>query len=137
MNSMNSGQTSWVAVDGGSWWMRDSTYSEPNGDYSANCWLWVYNQDSNNIMFNDANCGYCTSNYLCSTNDKDPAYETYEKSTYETLSYNPRCTWDSSYRSFTLTNQNDDLACKAQCEADASCTSIAYGTSDNLNKQGY
>ena len=27
------------ALDGGDWWLRDSTFSEPNGDYTANCWL--------------------------------------------------------------------------------------------------
>lgn len=50
--------------------MRDSTYSEPNGDYQSNCWLSMYKRDPSNIQFNDGTCGYSTAKYLCSTNDK-------------------------------------------------------------------
>ena len=70
MNSSSSGQTSWQALDGKNWWFRDTSYSEPNGDYSANCWLGFYDLDPNNIRFNDASCVYHSTDYLCSTNDK-------------------------------------------------------------------
>jgi len=64
--------TSWRVGDGGRWWLRGSTYTEPNGDYSANCWLGMRSvASSSNITFNDANCNYSTSSYVCSTNDKD------------------------------------------------------------------
>ena len=33
---------SWRVADGGTWWLRDSPYSEPNGDYTAYCWLTQY-----------------------------------------------------------------------------------------------
>ncbi|MBI5607478.1 MAG: proprotein convertase P-domain-containing protein [Deltaproteobacteria bacterium] len=65
-----SGCGDWKVPDGGKWWLRDSTYSEPNGDYGANCWLSMYNFDPNNIQFNDGTCGYSTSKYLCAPNDK-------------------------------------------------------------------
>ena len=65
-----SGCNDWGVPDGGRWWLRDSNYSEPNGDYDANCWLSMYNWDVNNIQFNDGGCSYSTSKYLCSTNDK-------------------------------------------------------------------
>ncbi len=68
--SYGSGCNDWKVGDGGRWWLRDSTYSEPNGDYDANCWLSMYNYDANNIQFNDGSCSYSTSKYLCSTNDK-------------------------------------------------------------------
>uniref|UniRef100_A0A7S4A2Q8 Uncharacterized protein n=1 Tax=Pelagomonas calceolata TaxID=35677 RepID=A0A7S4A2Q8_9STRA len=29
----------WQSVAGDPWFMRSSTYSEPNGDYEAGCWL--------------------------------------------------------------------------------------------------
>ena len=32
----------WRVADGGDWWLRDSTFSEPNGDYFGNCWLAQY-----------------------------------------------------------------------------------------------
>jgi len=73
MNSVTA--PSWEAVDGGSWWFRDSTYNEPNGDYSANCWLDFYNwpSDASDMRWNDGGCGYSSTNYVCSTNTKDPA----------------------------------------------------------------
>ena len=60
----------WKVPDGGRWWLRDSQYSEPNGDYTGNCWLSMYKWDSNDIQFNDGGCSYSTSKYVCSTNDK-------------------------------------------------------------------
>ncbi len=65
-----SGCSAWRVPDGGRWWMRDSNYSEPNGDYTANCWLSMYKHDINDIRFNDGNCSYSTKKYICSTNDK-------------------------------------------------------------------
>ncbi|NDK10015.1 hypothetical protein GW846_04495 [Candidatus Gracilibacteria bacterium] len=66
----------WKAVDGGKWWLRDTPYTEPSGDYTANCWLQVRSvSDINNITINDAGVGSCnslyfTESYICSTNDK-------------------------------------------------------------------
>ncbi len=65
-----SGCPDWKVPDGGRWWLRDGTYGEPNGDYDANCWLSMYKHDANDIQFNDGNCSYHTTKYLCSTNDK-------------------------------------------------------------------
>ena len=71
------GSDSWRATDGGRWWLRNHTYSEPSGDYSANCLLmfarWcaetcVGNPDD--LRFNDGMCDGATGQqYLCSTND--------------------------------------------------------------------
>ena len=61
----------WKAVDGGSWWLRDTKYGEPIGDYHANCWLGMSCHTCNDYAFNDMSCGYSTTKYLCSTNDKD------------------------------------------------------------------
>jgi cysteine-rich repeat protein len=68
--SYGSGCGDWQVGDGGRWWLRDATYTEPNGDYEANCWLSMYKFDANDIQFNDGNCSTPTSKYLCSTNDK-------------------------------------------------------------------
>ena len=70
---MRSGSVSdWRALDGGAWFLRSSTFSEPNGDYTANCWLGLYsgNRDSGNLGFNDGSCSYSAVHYICSTNDK-------------------------------------------------------------------
>ncbi len=66
-----SGCNDWKVPDGGRWWLRDGNYSEPNGDYDANCWLSMYKHDVNDIQFNDGSCSYHTTKYLCSTNDKN------------------------------------------------------------------
>merc|ERR1711959_381048 len=58
-------QGSWRTKDGSAWWLRDSKYNEPNGDYHANCYLHVYDVNPNNVRFNDGSCGYSTTDYLC------------------------------------------------------------------------
>ena len=60
----------WKALDGGKWWLRDGAYSEPSGDYSANCWLFIYDTTPHDVKFNDHNCHYCFKDYICSTNAK-------------------------------------------------------------------
>ena len=62
-------QSSWRTEDGSAWWLRDTKYNEPNGDYQANCYLHVYDVDPNNVRFNDGNCNYFSSDYLCQPED--------------------------------------------------------------------
>jgi len=75
--SMNSSDPTagqaWRVKDGGRWWLRDSTYGEPNGDYNLNGLLsgGMYESwDLQDLGFNDAG-SYSTGNYyLVSTNAK-------------------------------------------------------------------
>jgi len=65
---------SWRAIDGGKWWLRTSTYSEPNGDYTANQFLGGLSNFNNGKMddmtMNDSTTMYTSgANYVCSTND--------------------------------------------------------------------
>ncbi len=61
----------WKAIDGGAWFARSIPYGEPNGDYTAECWLGTFGSDVNGLIFNDGGCGYETgTSYVCSTNDK-------------------------------------------------------------------
>jgi len=64
MNSHSDGQSSWRTSDGSPWWLHDTPFGEPNGDYHANCYLRV-SPRSGSIYFNDANCNYHSTNYLC------------------------------------------------------------------------
>jgi hypothetical protein len=57
-----------VAPQPNPWFLRDIPYAEPNGDYTANCWLKQTAHDGSGAKFNDGNCIYGFSNYLCSTN---------------------------------------------------------------------
>ena len=63
----------WTAVDGGSWWLRQDPFGEPNGDNAQGAWLGGGGRGCgpNDNSFNDLSNGYDSgSNYLCSTNDK-------------------------------------------------------------------
>merc|ERR1719331_3402844 len=70
MKSSTAAQASWKTTDGSSWWLRDAKYNEPNGDYHANCYLHVYDVNPNNVRFNDGNCNYLSSAYLCQPTQK-------------------------------------------------------------------
>jgi hypothetical protein len=68
----------WRVKDGGKWWLRDGTHSEPNGDYNDNGLLGLqaggYNfpnpYDNTNIGFNDGGAYSTGIYYLVSTNTK-------------------------------------------------------------------
>lgn len=76
--TMNSGDAAiaaaWRSLDGGPWFVRSSPYGEPNGDYTAGCWLSATfggAPDADGFRFNDANCNYATGPlYVCSDNAK-------------------------------------------------------------------
>lgn len=77
--AMNSGDAvcaaNWVALDGGAWYVRDTAYTEPNGDYTAGVWLGVTGpldaQGNGTLTFNDLTGGYPTGgSYVCSDNAK-------------------------------------------------------------------
>ena len=58
---------SWKATDGGMWWVRDTAHSEPQGDYTANCFLgidWTAGSlVASDIKFYDQSCGPSTGSY--------------------------------------------------------------------------
>ena len=55
----------WKTSDGSAWWLRDTKYTEPSGDYLANCFLSISKVDPDNVDFNDGDCGYSSTDYLC------------------------------------------------------------------------
>merc|ERR1719326_1813634 len=68
MNSGNKAQKTWSTVDGSPWWLRSSRYSEPNGDYDANCYLDLWQgkpRNENLVAFNDGRCNYHSKSYYC------------------------------------------------------------------------
>ena len=65
MKSTVSQQSSWKTSDGSPWWFRDTKYNEPSGDYKANCFLFIRQLDPNDVQFNDGNCDYSSTDYLC------------------------------------------------------------------------
>jgi len=67
MNSANAAQKSWVTEDASAWWFRSTRYSEPNGDYHANCYLdlWHTPKNENSVTWNDGSCNYHAKSYYC------------------------------------------------------------------------
>jgi len=68
MNSRNKYQKSWQTSDGSPWWLRSTRYNEPNGDYSANCFLGLWHgrpRNENVVAFNDGSCNYHSKSYYC------------------------------------------------------------------------
>jgi len=68
MNSKVAAQATWRTQDGSPWWLRSTTYGEPNGDYHANCFLHLWrtpHNSENNIQFNDGSCHYHSRSYYC------------------------------------------------------------------------
>ena len=72
------GALDWRVPDGGRWWLRDTVYSEPNGDYANYGFLGnrgipvPYVKGTSILTFNDLN-NYTQNTgttYLVSTNDK-------------------------------------------------------------------
>ena len=59
------------AIDNGHWWIRDSRYSQPFGDYRKNCWLGLsWNAHGvQDIRPYDDDCSVSTNKYICSYNE--------------------------------------------------------------------
>lgn len=69
------GTPDWRVPDGGRWWLRDTTFTEPNGDYTAYGLLGGYTfpnpYTGADLGFNDGTSGYSTgTSYIVSTNAK-------------------------------------------------------------------
>jgi len=60
-------QATWRTQDGSPWWLRSTKYSEPNGDYKANCYmdLWHNPNNADSITFNDKDCRANSDAYYC------------------------------------------------------------------------
>lgn len=75
-NAPAAASTAHRVKDGGRWWLRDNTFSEPNGDYGAYGLFGGYTQPQypynlTDLQFNDITSNYPTGNYyLVSTNLK-------------------------------------------------------------------
>ena len=68
MKSTTPQQATWRTSDRSPWWLRSTRYNEPNGDYSANCFLDLWrtpHNSENNIVFNDGRCHYRSRSYYC------------------------------------------------------------------------
>jgi len=71
------GAPDWMVPDGGQWFIRDTGYSEPNGDYYGYAYLTLYSLASDGTTtFNDGNANYYTgTTIICSTNFKGSIFD--------------------------------------------------------------
>merc|ERR1719443_810558 len=68
MNSKNIRQRTWTTSDNSPWWLRSAKFTEPSGDYHANCYMDLWSKskrDENSITFNDQTCNYHAKSYYC------------------------------------------------------------------------
>jgi hypothetical protein len=67
MNSGERRQKSWVTSDGSPWWLRDTKYDQPSGDYRANCYMALRTPltNPNHVTFNDYSCKIHSKSYYC------------------------------------------------------------------------
>merc|ERR1719440_2504770 len=68
MNSHNRNQKTWKTSDGSPWWLRSTKYSQPSGDYSANCFMNLGKSkpvNENSVTFDDKKCSYHSKSYYC------------------------------------------------------------------------
>lgn len=75
----SSGAPDWMVPDGGQWFIRDASYSEPNGDYVGYTYLGTWNSrlfSDGTVEFNDGNYNYFSgTTILCSTNFKGSLFD--------------------------------------------------------------
>ena len=66
------GATGWAVPDGGRWFIRDTAYNEPNGNYTPYGFLILQNlqSDGSILGFDDGGAQYTGNSYLISTNAK-------------------------------------------------------------------
>ena len=65
------GAPDWQVPDGGKWFLRDTTYIEPNGDYYFYGFLELASLASDGtVVYNDANAPSTGTTIICSTNVK-------------------------------------------------------------------
>jgi len=57
----------WTTSDGSGWWLRDTTYQQPSGDYTANCYmdLWQNPANADAVTFDDKSCTAHSTSYYC------------------------------------------------------------------------
>jgi len=66
MNSRNPAQATWRTTDGTPWFLRSTKYSQPDGDYHANCYLGLgTTANENTVTFNDKQCTHNSNAYYC------------------------------------------------------------------------
>lgn len=75
----SSGSPDWMVPDGGRWFIRDTSYSEPNGNYNLYAHLYTWNNrllSDGTVEFDDGNSsGLTGTTILCSTNFKGSLYD--------------------------------------------------------------
>jgi len=162
-NVMNSGepaQATWHTSDESSWWLRDSTYQQPNGDYEANCYMDLTGtwETSSAITFDDDACRVHSRSYYCqpvkttTTTTPPPVADSFIWISEGDGGPTPDCTctaggecgseeckWgrycEDMGTEFELVA--DWEACMTNCHADADCNSFTYsdGTCEGGEKK--
>jgi len=134
MNSGVAAQATWVTSDGSPWWLRSTTYSQPNGDYIANCYmdLWSKPSNENSITIDDGNCNFHARSYYCQS------FKTTTTTTTTTKAPPPtKPPFTGTIVQVLQPKQDVKTACKAtdkECQAKAVCEAV---TKETCVRQNY
>jgi len=58
----------WTTADGSPFWLRSTAFTEPSGDYTANCYLNIDSaamSSADTVAFDDSSCNYHSKSYYC------------------------------------------------------------------------
>ena len=55
----------WQTSDGSNWWLRDTDYARPGGQYISNCYMDVTKVDPSDVQFKDSGCDFHSTDYFC------------------------------------------------------------------------
>jgi len=77
MNSESPPQMTWRTSDGSPWWLRSTKYTEPTEDYSANCYMDLFEPPAseNSVAFRPRKCRIFSNGYYCQPVHKPKAEE--------------------------------------------------------------
>merc|ERR1711865_370359 len=134
MNSGVAAQRTWGTADSSPWWLRSSRYSEPNGDYHANCFLdlWHTPANENSVTWNDGNCNYHSNSYYCQPVKKKAPPTPPSKPVGPCPDGFEVSKMDLTNEKQTVEGRMDNDACAKKCSANGKCVGYEWNGKGDL-----
>jgi len=93
MNSDTANQGTWHTKDNSAWWLKNTAYAQPSGDYEANCYMALTGTpaSADDIAFDDDYCNVHSRSYYCQTATTTTTTTTTIAATCDTLYVDANC----------------------------------------------
>jgi hypothetical protein len=124
MNSGVPAQATWHTDDGSPWFLRDTIYQEPNGDYQANCYMDLVSHPANEdgVVFRDHECNVHSRSYYCQSRMTTTTTTIATCATYDCETAG----WVKKSGVDALIDPTDAVCCEGTCTSHT-CTSVCCG----------